>query len=216
MKKHLKRSVILVLLLLLLLPSALPISACAATVEELDTLIAQCKQNKATAHEMAICARQLGYPESSVIIREASARWWQEHQKQLDYARQLEELKKPKYTAEELDLLSRIIYAEAGSSYIPDWVQQMVGSVVLNRVASSRYPNTIRDVIYQPGQYSPTWSGSIYNTPDERTVANARYLLENGSVAPANVLYQAGFRQGSGVYQTYTTPSGYTEYFCYS
>ena len=59
---------------------------------------------------------------------------------------------KPKYTEEDLDLLSRVIYAEVGCSWIPDWVQQMTGSVVLNRVASAYYPNTIRDVIYQPGQ----------------------------------------------------------------
>ena len=34
----------------------------------------------------------------------------------------------------------------------------MVGSVVLNRVESEYYPDTIREVIYQPGQYAPTWT----------------------------------------------------------
>ena len=122
---------------------------------------------------------------------------------------------KPKYTKDELDLLSRIIYAEAGSSWIPDWVQRMVGSVVLNRVESSRYPNTIRAVIYQPGQYSPTWNGAINKTPDARTIANAKYLLENGSICPANVLGQSSAIQGK-IYKSYYDPIlKSTEYFCY-
>ncbi len=125
--------------------------------------------------------------------------------------------KKPKYTAEELDLLSRIIYAEAGSSWIPDWVQRMVGSVVLNRVNSSEYPNTIRGVIYDPGQYSPTWNGAINKKPDARTIANAKYLLEHGSICPANVTGQSSAISGSGIYQTYHDDIlGSNMYFCYN
>ncbi len=123
---------------------------------------------------------------------------------------------KPKYTEEELDLLSRLIYAEVGCTWIPDWVQRMVGSVVLNRVKSPYYPNTIREVIYQSGQYSPTWNGSIHWTPDARTVENARYLLENGSICPSNVVGQNSIITGSGVYQSYYDPVlGTTVYFCY-
>lgn len=123
---------------------------------------------------------------------------------------------KPKYSEADLDLLSRIIYAEVGCTWIPDWVQQMVGSVVLNRVKSSYYPNNIRDVIYQSGQYSPTWDGSIYKTPDARTIANAKYLLENGSVCPENVIGQNSIITGSGVYKSYyDSVLGTTVYFCY-
>ncbi len=124
---------------------------------------------------------------------------------------------KPDYTEEDLSLLSRVIYAEVGCTWIPDWVQRMVGSVVLNRVESSLYPNTIKEVIYQPGQYSPTWNGSINNTPDSRTVANARYLLENGSICPRNVTGQNSIITGSGVYQSYhDSVLGTTVYFCYT
>ncbi len=122
----------------------------------------------------------------------------------------------PQYTQEDLDLLARVIYAEVGCTWIPDWVQRMVGSVVLNRVKSSYYPNTIREVIYQPGQYSPTWDGSIHKTPDARTVANARYLLEHGSICPASVVGQNSIVTGSGVYQSYhDSVLGTTVYFCY-
>lgn len=128
----------------------------------------------------------------------------------------MEEAQKPSYTQEDLDLLARVIYAEVGCTWIPDWVQRMVGSVVLNRVASPYYPDTIHDVIYQPGQYAPTWDGSIHKTPDARTIENARYLLENGSICPENVVGQNSIITGSGVYTSYTDPIlGTTVYFCY-
>lgn len=128
----------------------------------------------------------------------------------------MEEDAKPDYTQEELDLLSRIIYAEVGCTWIPDWVQRMVGSVVLNRVASNYYPDTIREVIYQPGQYAPTWDGSIHKTPDARSVANARYVLEHGSTCPETVVGQNSIITGGGVYTSYRDPVlGTTVYFCY-
>lgn len=122
----------------------------------------------------------------------------------------------PTYTQADLDLLSRLIYAEAGCTWIPDWVQRMVGSVVLNRVESEYYPDTIREVIYQPGQYAPTWDGSLQKTPDARTVANARYLLEHGSICPENVVGQNSVITGSGVYRSYyDSILDTTIYFCY-
>ncbi len=124
---------------------------------------------------------------------------------------------KPTYSEEDLDLLARIINAEAGCSWMPDWVQRMVGSVVLNRVNSVHFPNTIREVIYQPGQYGPVYNGSINWTPSQRVIENARYLLENGSICPANVTGQNGIITGSGVYSSYYDEIlGTTIYFCYT
>lgn len=120
------------------------------------------------------------------------------------------------YTQADLDLLSRLIYAEAGCTWIPDWVQRMVGSVVLNRVESQYYPDTIREVIYQPGQYAPTWDGSLQKTPDARTIENARYLLEHGSICPEDVVGQNSIITGSGVYTSYYDQVlDTTIYFCY-
>ena len=126
------------------------------------------------------------------------------------------EAPKAAYTQADLDLLSRLIYAEAGCAWIPDWVQRMVGSVVLNRVESQYYPDTIREVIYQPGQYAPTWAGSLQKTPDARTIENARYLLEHGSICPENVVGQNSIITGSGVYTSYYDQVlDTTIYFCY-
>ena len=98
----------------------------------------------------------------------------------------------------ELYLLAHLLCGEVQTG---SWETQIaVGSVVLNRVADRSYPDTLRGVIYQRGQYACTWDGNFDRTPTERNWAVARYLLENGSQIPANVVYQAQFRQGHGVY----------------
>lgn len=60
-------------------------------------------------------------------------------------------------TAEDLELLAAIIQCEADGE--PYEGKLAVGSVVMNRVASSSFPNTVMGVIYQPGQFSPVASG---------------------------------------------------------
>lgn len=120
------------------------------------------------------------------------------------------------YTEEDLDLLARLITAEMGASWVSDEMQLYVGSVVINRMNHELFPNTLYDVIYAKGQYSPTWNGAINNTPDERTIENARQLLEYGSVLPENVVFQANFPQGDGTYyEYYDEVLGTTTYFCY-
>lgn len=114
------------------------------------------------------------------------------------------------YTYEDLDLLARVIDAEAGSSWLTDEHQLAVGSVVLNRIADSRFPNTLEGVVYQKGQYACVWSGMINKTPTERALNNAKYLLENGVTIPTNVVWQAQFRQGNGVWKYIQG-----HYFCY-
>ena len=115
------------------------------------------------------------------------------------------------YSADDFYELSHLIQAEAGYTY---WEMMAgVGSVVLNRGASDKFPNTVYDVIYQPGQYS-TASYLASQVPTQEVLDVTDYLLRNGSDYPADVLYQANFAQGSGVYMTLST-SYSTMYFCY-
>lgn len=106
------------------------------------------------------------------------------------------------YSDEDLYWLSRVVFAEAGCDWFPDWVQRDVASVVLNRVADSRYPDTIKDVIFDPGQYSCVNSGSIYREPTQKVIDNCRYVLENGSTLPSSVIGQSGYPLGP-VYKSY-------------
>ncbi len=57
------------------------------------------------------------------------------------------------------DLLARLVRAEAGGE--PYSGQVAVAAVVLNRAASSRFPNTVRGVIYQQYQFEPVANGRI-------------------------------------------------------
>ena len=102
------------------------------------------------------------------------------------------------YTEKDLYILAHVICGEA--QCYPDSEQLYVGSVVLNRMNSGRYPGTIEGVVFQSGQYSCTRDGNYYRTPTAANWANARWLLENGSVLPGNVVFQSGGRQGKGVY----------------
>lgn len=63
------------------------------------------------------------------------------------------------YTAAELRLMASIINCEAGGESFQG--QVAVGIVVMNRVRSSLFPNTIKKVIYQKGQFSPVRNGSL-------------------------------------------------------
>ena len=122
-----------------------------------------------------------------------------------------------KISFEDLYLTAKIIQSEAGSDWITDEHQRLVGSVVLNRVDSPEFPDTVHDVVYQRGQYSGTSSGWFAAlTPSERAVRNAAYVLEYGSIAPASVVFQSNFQQGSGVYKTISDNALRSTYFCFS
>ncbi len=129
-----------------------------------------------------------------------------------------QELTYSKIAWDDLYLLSKIIYAEAGSKWLSDEWKMCVGEVVLNRVASPEFPNTIREVIYQPGQYYGSQSRYFEELrPDARCVDIARRLLEGERILnDPSVVFQANFTQGGGTHTTlYDKQLGWT-YFCYS
>lgn len=63
------------------------------------------------------------------------------------------------YAKDELKLLASLVHAEAGNQSYEG--KLAVANVVLNRVKSRKYPSTIKDVIYQPGQFTVANSGSL-------------------------------------------------------
>ena len=68
----------------------------------------------------------------------------------------------------EKELLASLIFCEAGNQ--PYEGQVAVGAVVMNRIKSSSYPDTMEEVIYQSGQFSPAMSGWL-----DRVRANQGY-----------------------------------------
>lgn len=77
---------------------------------------------------------------------------------------------------EEFDLLARIIHGEArGEPYLG---KVAVGAVVINRVLNPRFPETITEVIYDQGQFSPVQDGSYRMQPDSASRQAAREALD--------------------------------------
>lgn len=122
----------------------------------------------------------------------------------------------PKINFDDLLELSKVITSEAGSDWLPMEWKMMVGEVVLNRVASVEFPNTVLEVIHQRGQYSGA-DGLKYLTPYESCVeAAARLMSGERLINDISVVFQSNHRQGSGTYlELYDSYLGYT-YLCYS
>lgn len=116
----------------------------------------------------------------------------------------------------ELLLMSRIIAAESG----PDWPEPMlvaIGEVVMNRVASPDWPDTVEEVLYQQGQYEPVLSqGWVQLRPTEKTVRVALEVLEGRrTMEDPDVAWQSLQEQGSRTVMTYHDETlGTTTYFC--
>ena len=77
------------------------------------------------------------------------------------------------YTDDELYLLASLLYREAGGQGYQ--CQLACGAVIVNRVKDSRFPNNIHDVIYQPGQYGPVWSGSLARAMENGSATQSCY-----------------------------------------
>lgn len=116
-----------------------------------------------------------------------------------------------KYSRYEVCLLAALIYCEMGGESIKGIMYAV--SVVLNRVNSPYYPNTIEEVVYQAGQYEPALKGTInkyidiyyYGNTDmtdeqfedhEKTFECVLHVLYVGSLLPEWVDCQAPFSQG--------------------
>ncbi|MBR2349892.1 MAG: spore cortex-lytic enzyme [Clostridia bacterium] len=79
------------------------------------------------------------------------------------------------YSSADLSLLARVVYSEARGE--PYTGQVAVAAVVLNRVKSSSFPNTISGVVYQPWAFTAVNDGQINLTPNDRAWQAARDAL---------------------------------------
>ena len=100
--------------------------------------------------------------------------------------------KRCKYTEDEVYLLAQCVEAEAGYNAES---QKYVTQVILNRVNSARYPDTIREVIYQKtgrgvAQFSVAYNGSMEGREvKSKTLANVYNVLLFGTDLPEYVQY---------------------------
>ena len=121
------------------------------------------------------------------------------------------------YTDDDLYWLSRIISAESQGESLTG--QIAVGNVVLNRVASSQFPNTIKAVIFDTKdavQFEPTANGTVYNAPSARSVLAARLVLNGANVVEdCMYFFNPSLSQGTWIRQncTYYTTIGCHQFY---
>ena len=187
----------------------LVIALIVAVVALLVSLIYVALSNK--HHQTKVVTKVITKVETSVIEKEVPTEVIVEVEKNTNY------------TYDELYCMAVVIYNEAGSNSCTDEMQELVGYVVLNRVNDPRYPNTIREVLTQKGQYEGIWNNGVHFAKRgnseietkalERAWTSAKKVLENRDniPIPENVIFQAQFNQGKGLYKQI----GNT-YFCYS
>lgn len=89
---------------------------------------------------------------------------------------------------EERHLLERLVEAEAKGESLTGKIA--VANVVLNRVKSDKFPDTITEVIMQDGQFSPVINGSINNMPSKDSILAVKKAVDEGyKVFGSDVLY---------------------------
>ena len=109
---------------------------------------------------------------------------------------------------EDIDTIARVV---SGESQNCGYTQNLyVASVIQNRVESDRFPDTVYEVVTQPGQYTCLGTDLYYN-PILPNYQAALYVTIFGSVFPENVVWQSKSYQGDDLY----LDSGYHLY-CYS
>ena len=91
------------------------------------------------------------------------------------------------YQESELALLARLVSGEArGEPYIG---QVAVAAVVLNRVRSDEFPDTISGVIFQPGAFDAVWDGQFDLTPTDSCIRAARDAINGWDPTGGCVYY---------------------------
>lgn len=107
-------------------------------------------------------------------------------------------------SSSDLYLLAKCIYAEArGESYVG---QVAVGAVILNRVRSSAFPNTISGVIYQPWAFTCVYDGQINLEPNNTAYQAARDALNGWDPTYGSIYYyNAATATSSWIFSRETT-----------
>lgn len=172
------------------------------TAEELDKKIAEQKQAEKEAEEKALQEKKEAEEKAQRELEEAQKKKQSVlRQSQAEAQRKAEEEAAVAQLQEaDKELLASIIFCEAGNQ--PYEGQVAVGAVIMNRVKSAVYPNSISEVVYQSGQFGPAMTGWLdsvrYSAGYTPSAMQAAIDALSGSNPIGDCLY---FDQGGMGYQ---------------
>ncbi len=89
---------------------------------------------------------------------------------------------------EDRDLMLRCAFAEGGNQ--GEDGMWLIMSVIMNRVENPNFPNSIREVIYQPHQFSVVTDGRIDEVEPTEATEMAMVRIEDGEIAPEIVAFE--------------------------
>lgn len=155
------------------------------------------RTNKQLAlHEAADILRAAGYSDDSEVIKALQAAWWQEQ--------------------EDLNIIAKVIQNEADPQWC-EWEHSVaVGAVVVNRERSPHFPNTIREVVAQPGQYLKSYTYDFSGVSELAYLA-AKAALDGDHDVPADAYWQDNKVQGCYIWKSFLLDTGWfrsTTYIC--
>lgn len=88
---------------------------------------------------------------------------------------------------EDYEMLCRIVTSEANSEDVEG--QMLIANVVMNRVASDKFPNSVSEVILSPGQFDPVETGAFYSMEPTDTAKEAVIRALSGEDHSEGALY---------------------------
>ncbi len=113
------------------------------------------------------------------------------------------------YDDTDLYWMSRIIKAEAGGESLNGKIA--VGGVVMNRIKSPEFPDTVYSVVFDRRygvQFTPAYSGAIYNRPSEDCIIAAKIALDGGNTAGESLYFASTTRCWAGRNRPYAMKIG--------
>lgn len=147
-------------------------------------------------HHAADSLRMAGLREDDPAIRALSVEWWADQ--------------------EALDIIAKVVKNEADPQWC-EWEHSIaVAVVVLNRVASPYFPDTVKDVVAAPGQYLEAYTHDFADTP--RLCYEVAAAAMNGEHdVPEDCYWQDTSIQGTAIWKAFTVDTGWfrsTTYIC--
>ena len=142
MRKFLTATLLCMALTVTMVPAAFAADTADSNYTTCMAAIQEQKVIQDQAHQTAESLRQKGYDDSSAYIQAAQSTWWAAQDEIVAYQ------KLSQYTDEDIRILTTAVFYEAG--HTTEQLREYVAQVVLNRVADSRFPDTVKGVITRP------------------------------------------------------------------
>lgn len=148
-------------------------------------------------HDAAEILRSLGYAEDSEVITRIKNAWWQEQ--------------------EDLNIIAKTIQHEADPAWC-QWEHSVaVGAVVVNRVRSPYFPDSVKEVVAQPGQYLVSYTYG-FDDVSELAYLAAKDAMDGNHSVPEKAYWQDTNVQGVYIWRAFevTTIYGFhsTTFIC--